>query len=85
MFISFLKRAMLVAKASDSGDFIMRLFSLTTLASSLILTGWLVVPAQAETIDADGSGVIDEQELANLYKKARGEKLKKKELKKLLL
>eukprot|EP01043_Picozoa_sp_COSAG02_P089885 COSAG02_NODE_26810_length_623_cov_180.240458_1_plen_203_part_01 len=32
-------------------------------------------------IDADGSGVIDEQELANLYKKARGEKLKKKELK----
>ena len=33
----------------------MRLFSLTTLASSLILTGWLVVPAQAETIDADSA------------------------------
>ncbi len=32
-------------------------------------------------IDADGSGAIDEQEFANLYKKARGEKLKKKELK----
>ena len=33
----------------------MRLFSLTTLASSLILTGWLVVPAQAETIDANSA------------------------------
>lgn len=33
----------------------MRLFSLTTLASSLILAGWLVVPAQAETIDANSA------------------------------
>jgi hypothetical protein len=32
-------------------------------------------------IDADGSGAIDEEEFATLYKKARGEKLKKKELK----
>ncbi len=32
-------------------------------------------------IDADGSGAIDEQEFAELYKKARGEKLKKKDLK----
>ena len=34
-----------------------------------------------DMIDADGSGAIDEQEFANLYKRARGEKLKKKELK----
>ena len=33
----------------------MRLFSLTTLASSLILAGWLVVPVQAETIDANSA------------------------------
>ena len=33
----------------------MRLFSLTTLASNLILAGWLVVPAQAETIDANSA------------------------------
>ena len=33
----------------------MRLFSLTTLASSLILAGWLVLPAQAETIDANSA------------------------------
>jgi hypothetical protein len=46
---------MLFIKAPDSGDLIMRLFSLTTLASSLILAGWLVVPVQAETIDANSA------------------------------
>ena len=33
----------------------MRLFSLTTLASSFILAGWLVAPALAETIDANSA------------------------------
>lgn len=34
-----------------------------------------------ESMDADGSGEIDEQELAELYQQARGEKLSKKQLK----
>jgi len=46
---------MLFIKAPDSGDLIMRLFSLTTLASSFILAGWLVAPALAETIDANSA------------------------------
>ena len=33
----------------------MRLFSLTTLASSLIFSGWLAAPAQAETVDPDSA------------------------------
>jgi hypothetical protein len=46
---------MLFIKAPDSGDLIMRLFSLTTLASSFILAGWLVAPVLAETIDANSA------------------------------
>ena len=33
-------------------------------------------------IDADGSGEVDAEEVAELYQKARGEKLKSKDLKK---
>jgi Ca2+-binding EF-hand superfamily protein len=33
-----------------------------------------------ETIDADGSGELDQDELATLYQKARGEKLKGKQV-----